>query len=66
MPSLIKVIGRTYYTTPLIYDKFRYLIQDQNKVKEQKKKGSYSKPSYENMYSCLPLKNYDNQYIVKF
>ena len=65
MPSLIKVIGRTYYTTPLIYDKFRYLIQNDNKV-EEKKKIPYSKPSYENMYTCLPLKNFDNHYLVKF
>lgn len=57
MRSLIIAVSRRYYSTPLIHNKYTYLIQD-SKVKEQKKKKPYSKPSYENMYSCLPLINY--------
>ena len=58
MRSLIIAVSRKHYSTPLIHNKYTYLRQD-TKVKEQKKKIIYSKPSYENMYSCLPLINYD-------
>ena len=59
MRSLIIAVSRKHYSTPLIHNKYTYLRQDDSKVKEQKKKKPYSKPSYENMYSCLPLINYD-------
>ena len=65
MRDKIIILTKRYFSTPIIHDKFRIYKEfkkgkEGSKEKIEKKKIIYSKPSYEHMYSGLPLKPFVN------
>ena len=65
MRDKIVILSKRYFSTPIMNDKLPFYkefkkFKEGNKEKTEKKKIIYSKPSYEHMYSGLPLKPFVN------